>query len=116
MNEPTFTIAATVIGVVYILTYAWAQLEIFSYLSFLWRQNERPRAIGLGIFWLAMNCFCFLIAHDVHFAMIRQRRIVLYDLDALWARTVAVVIISLYWIWVVGSFKFALTQQHKNGD
>ncbi len=113
MNEPAFSIVATVIGVVYVLAYAWAQLEILSYLSSLWRENERPRMIWLGILWLVMNCFCFLIAHDVHFAMIRQGRIVLYDLDEWWAKAAAVAVVLLYWLWIVGSFRFAISQRNK---
>ncbi len=114
MIEPTFTIVATVIGVVYVLTYAWAQLEILAYLSGLWQKNERWKPLGLGLLWSAMNCFAFFIAHDVHYSMIRQKRLVLYDLDDWWAKAAAVIIVIVYWVWVAASLKFAVKQWHKS--
>ena len=110
MNEPTFTIVATVIGVAYVLTYAWAQLEILAHLTELWKENGRWKTAGLGLLWAVMNCFAFLIAHDVHYAMIRQRRLVLYDLDAWWAKAAAILIVIVYWIWVGASLKFAFVR------
>ena len=93
MTEPTFSVVATIIGVAYVLTYAWAQLEILAHLTGLWKKNGHGKTLGLGLLWAAMNCFCFLIAHDVHYAMILQRRLVLYNLDAWWAKTAAVLIV-----------------------
>ncbi len=110
MSEPTFTIVATIIGVAYVLTYAWAQLEILAYLPGLWQKNERWKTLWLGLLWAAMNCFCFFIAHDVHYNMIRQKRLALYDLDDWWAKAAAALIVVVYWVWVVASLKFAFAQ------
>ena len=114
MSEQTFTIVVTIIGVVYVLTYAWAQLEILAYLTSLWKKNELWKTLGLSLLWAAVNCFAFFIAHDVHYAMIRQKRLVLYDLDDWWAKAAAVIIVIAYWIWVAAPFKFAIRQWHKS--
>ncbi len=112
MTEPTLTIVATIIGVVYVLTYAWGRLEILAYLTGLWKECGRLRMIGLGLRWAAMNCFAFLSEDDVHYNMIRQRRLVLYDLDAWWAKAAAVLIVVIYWAWVAASLKFAIVRWH----
>ncbi len=116
MTEPTFTITVTIIGVAYVLTYAWAQLEILAYLTSLWQKNKLGKALGRGLLWAAANCFAFFIAHDVHYAMIRQKRLVLYDLDDWWAKTAAVLIVIVYWIWVAASLRFAAKQWYKSRD
>lgn len=110
MSEPTFTIVVTIIGVAYVLIYAWAQLEILAYLTGLWKKKERWKILGLGLLLAAMNCFAFLIAHDVHYSMIRQKRLVLYDLDDWWAKAAAILIVIVYWVWVVASLKFAIVR------
>ncbi len=110
MSEPTFTIVVTVIGVAYVLTYSWAQLEILAYLTDLWGEKGRWKTLGLGLLWAAMNCFAFLIAHDVHYSMIRQKRVVLYDFDAWWAKAAAILIVLVYWLWVGASLKFGIAR------
>lgn len=110
MTEPTLSVVATVIGVAYVLTYAWAQLEILAYLTGLWQENKRGKTLGLGLLWAVMNCFSFLIAHNVHYSIVLHGRLVLYDLDAWWAKASAVLIVIVYWLWVGASLKFAFAR------
>ena len=104
---------ATAIGVAYVLTYAWAQMEILAHLHTYWQQRKRGTVILFGIGWLAVNAFCFLVAHEVHYAVIRERNLVLYDSHAWWARLFAVLIMLSYWAWVVFSFRFWFQQAQK---
>ena len=96
----------TVIAVLYVLAYAWAQMEMLTRFHMYWRAGKRGTMGLLGIGWLAINCFCFLVAHEVHYAVIRQGNLVLYGSHAWWAKGVAVLIMLSYWVWVIFSFWF----------
>jgi hypothetical protein len=113
MKESALPLTATVIGLAYVLAYAWAQLEILASILALWNTGRKVAVAALSFLWAAMNCFSFLIAHDVHFDVIRERRLVLFEIDTLPAKASAVLIILVYWAWVICSFYFALRRSRK---
>jgi hypothetical protein len=113
MSEATFSLAATVVGLAYVLTYAWAQLETLSAIITLWRESRKALTVLLAVVWAGMNVFSFMIAHDVHFDVIRERKLVLFENELLWAKAAAALIIVVYWAWVIGSFYFAIGHSRK---
>ncbi len=113
MSETTFSLAATVIGLAYVLTYAWAQLETLSAIMLLWRNSRKVLTVFLSVVWAGMNCFSFLIAHDVHFDVIREGKLILFENDLPWAKAAAALIILAYWAWVIGSFCFAVSHSRR---
>jgi hypothetical protein len=113
MSEATFSMGATVIGLAYVLTYAWAQLETLSAIVSLWNKPRKGLSILLLLVWAGMNVFSFMIAHNIHFDVIREKKLILFENELLWAKAAAAAIIVVYWIWVIGSFYFAVVHSRK---
>ena len=113
MSETTFSLTATVIGLAYVLTYAWAQLETLSAIVSLWSKPRKGLAVLLVLVWAGMNVFSFMIAHNVHFDVMREGKLILFENELLWAKAVAAAIIVVYWIWVIGSFYVAVVHSRK---
>ena len=113
MKEMALPLAATVVGLAYVLTYAWAQLEVLAAVLTLWKEKRYPSSFALALLWAGMNCFAFLIAHEVHFDVIRERRLVLFEMEELWAKAVVVLVILAYWAWVIATFTFAVRRTRR---
>ncbi len=107
MTEPTFTVVTTIIGIAYVLTYLWAQLEILSHIFEAWRPGNRSVTILSCAAIAAVNCFVFLLAHDVQYSMIRRGSLNFLGHEETWAKTLASATVIAYWIWVGWSLYFA---------
>jgi hypothetical protein len=103
-------IVITAIGVLYILAYAWAQLEILSYFYQLWHEKKRGKTLAMASVWLALNVFALFVAPDIHFGILRDKSLNLLGLSAVWAKAVAILAIAAYWIWIAGSFTYAVNR------
>ncbi len=107
MTEPTFTVVVTIIGIAYVLTYLWAQLEILAHVLGSWRPGNRAVTLLLCAAIAAVNCFVFLLAHDVHYSMIRRGSLNFLGHEETWAKALASATVIAYWIWVGWSLHFA---------
>ena len=121
-TEPAFSLLITVLGLSYVLTYAWAQLEILAILIGSWKRRSKPLVLLYGTLWAVMNCFSFLIAHNVHFDVLRERQLLLridlfghgiIDSTSPGARAGALCIILFYWVWVIGTFYLAILHSRR---
>jgi hypothetical protein len=113
MKEMLFPLAATAVGLAYVLTYAWAQLEVLASALTFWKERRYLPSVALMLLLAGMNCFEFLLAHEVHFDVIRERRLVLFEIESLWAKGSAVLVILVHWVWVIGSFCFAVRRSRR---
>ena len=113
MKEAMFEMVATIAALAYVLTYAWAQMEILSSILGMWKARRRTVSAVCGIVWAAMNCFSFLVAHEVIFDVIRERRLVFFEIEKLWAKTLAVIVIAAYATWVAASLYLALRRSRR---
>ena len=121
-TESAFSLVATLLALVYVLTYAWAQIEIFAILIGFWKEKSKSLLIACGLLWAVMNFFAFLIALEVHFDLLRGRllglRIRLFGHDIIesvapGAKAGAVLIILVYWAWVIGTFYLAVLRSRR---
>ena len=121
-TESAFSLVFTVLGLAYVLTYAWAQLEILAILIGSWKQRSKLLVLICGTLWAVMNCFAFLIAHNVHFDVLREQQLLLrvnlfehriIESTSPGAKAGALLIILFYWAWVIGSFYVAILHSRR---